>query len=446
MKHPFQIVVTNKAGTYLFCSVKNHLYVFDLKSGKVVGSWIDDVDITTKLKKQQQEKIKALETLAQKEAIEESNNDTKSEADDETVKKLKTNNSKPIKVPKIPTPGPGAPPIYNFIRSLTLSQDETYLVGTTDSDKAVIIFQLDFASDNCLKLIKRQVFPKRPCAVSIVDNNTLAVADKFGDVIQINIDANDPVDEKTLVPILGHVSMLSDVLVTKHENKKYILTGDRDEHIRVSHFPKSYVIRNWLWGHNEFVSGMHIPEWDSSILISGGGDDFVCIWKWFDSKLLQKVELRNLAQSFLTDSHLPPERFLTEDSMREISVSSLLTFNNPKSNRKSLVVLIENTKCLLVFDINSNFEVKHKQTLEVEFPIVDIALDQTNGRIIASLDKEASNGLLQFYEFNDENELSVLENSTVIDTISDANECEVESHKDFYPLYYVNTLRKRSEH
>ena len=421
------------------------MYVFDLKSGNVVGSWIDNVDITTKLKKQQQEKIKALET-AQKDAVEESGNDSKSEADDETVKKLKSNDAKPIKIPKIPTPGPGAPPIYNYIRSLTLSQDETYLVGTTDSDKAVSIFKLDFASDNCLKLIKRQVFPKRPCAVSIVDNTTLAVADKFGDVIQINIDSNDPVDEKTLVPILGHVSMLSDVLVTEYENKKYILTGDRDEHIRVSHFPKSYVIRNWLWGHNEFVSSMHIPEWDSSILISGGGDDFLCIWKWFDSKLLQKVELRNLIQPFLNDSHLPPERFLTEDSVREISVSSLLTYNNSKSGRKSLVVLIENTKCLLVFDINSNFEVEHKQTLEVEFPLVDIALDQSNGRIIASLDKEASKGLLQFYAFNDENELSILESSNIIDTITDANECDVKSREDFYPLYYVNTLRKRSEH
>jgi tRNA (guanine-N(7)-)-methyltransferase subunit TRM82 len=84
--------------------------------------------------------------------------------------------------------------------------------------------------------------------------------------------------------------------------------------------------------------------------------------------------------------------------------------------------------------------VEHKQTLEVEFPLVDIALDQSNGRIIASLDKEASKGLLQFYAFNDENELSILESSNIIDTITDANECDVKSREDFYPLYYVNTL------
>lgn len=436
LKHPFQIVVTNKAGTHLFCTVKNHLYVFNLENGKLVGSWVDTVDIAAKMKKQQLEKIKALEEKA------------KEEGDEVAAKKLKDNAAKAVKVPKIPTPGQGAPTIYNYIRTLKLSNNEKHLVGTTDSDKAVVIFELDFENtNNCLVLIKRQLFPKRPCAVSIIEDSTLAVADKFGDVFQTEIDNQEPIDEKLLVPILGHVSMLSDVLVAEYDNKKYILTGDRDEHIRVSNFPKAYVINNWLWGHREFVSSMHIPQWDNSILISGGGDEYLCIWKWFDSKLLYKVHLREFIEPFLNDSHMPPERFLTEDSAKEISIARVLTLDNLSSGKKSLIVLVENTNAIIVFDIDDEtFQTKHSQTFVTENPLVDITLDQTNNRIIASVDKESDQDLLEFYSLDDDNTLTHEGKSDVVNTILASNECDVASREDFYPLYYINTLRKRSEH
>lgn len=446
VKHPFQIVVVNKTGTHLFCSVKNRLYVFNLQNGKSVGSWVDTVDVAAKMKKQQLEKIKVLEEQAKENGQEEEGEEK--EEGESSSKKLKDNNGKAVKIPKIPTPGAGAPPIYNYIRSLKISSNEKYLVGTTDSDKAVVIFELNLSTstDNCLSLIKRQSFPKRPCAISIIDDCSLVVADKFGDVFQINIDNQEPIDEKLLVPILGHVSMLSDVLVAEHNKKKYILTGDRDEHIRVSNYPKAYVINNWLWGHREFVSNMHIPQWDSSILISGGGDEYLCIWKWFESKLLHKVQLREFIEPFLNDNHLPPERFLTEDSSKEISVSRIITLNNPTSSKKSLIVLVENTNAIIIFDIDGDFKTKHSQTFVTENPLIDICLDQTNSRLIASIDKEGDQDLLEFYSFDENNTLTHDGKNDIINTILDSNECDVESRKDFYPLYYINTLRKRSEH
>lgn len=434
MKHPFQIVITDKSGKHLFVSVKNTLRVYDLEDGKTVGSWVDTVDIFTPLKKQQEEKIKKLQAEAAESA--------ETESDDS--KKLKTNSSGAIKIPKIPVPGPGAPPIYNYIRSLSLSPDEKFLIGTTDSDKAAIIFEIDFTKENCLNLIKRQIIPKRPCAVSI-DEQTLIVADKFGDVYCIPID-NVDVDEKSLSPILGHVSMLSEVLITSYNGKKFVLTGDRDEHIKISNYPKAYVVKSWLFGHREFVSSLHIPDFDPSLLISGGGDEFICLWKWYDNKLLTKFQLRDILEPFLTEEHFPPERFRTETSPKEIAISKILTYQSPLSNSKYIIVLCENTKCLNVLKLGDDYSVSHFQTLQLSNSLTDICLDAKNEQIIGALDTESEDSLLEFYKFNNKDELEIYDNSEVVRNISTGNECDVESRSDFYPLYYINSLRKRSDH
>lgn len=442
MKHPFQNIAIDKSGEHLFTSVKNTLQVFNLETGSKVGIWIDNVDINTSLKKQQEEKIKALQ------AKQDETTPTSEDTDQETsAKKQKASTTKAIKVPKIPVPGPGAPPIYNYIRALTLSNDEKFLIATTDSDKSVIIFSINYDNENCLSLIKRQTFPKRPCAVSTsTDDKTVVVADKFGDVYKMSIDSQEPIDEKLLIPILGHVSMLSDVKIAEHKGKQFILTGDRDEHIRVSNFPKAYVAKSWLFGHREFVSSLHIPEFNLDLLISGGGDEFICLWNWYENKLLDKIQLREFIQPFLNDAHLPPERFLTETSKKEISISKILTYTNPEVNEHFLIVLCENTKCIVLFEVK-DFKVEHKYTLTVKHPLVDICLQQSTGLLFASKDIESDNDLLDAYQINSSSK--VLENvdkSTLLNPISTANNCEVDSRDQFYPLYYINSLRKRSEH
>lgn len=431
MKHPFQILVADKNGEHLFVGVKNHVLVYRLSDGALVGSWVDTVDLQSVQEQKFKEKRK-------EEAAKEQTKEGSPEDSEQPKKKAKTNK----KEPKVPVPGPGAPTIYNYIRSLTLTRNEKYLIGTTDSDKAAVLFEIDFGDENCLKLVKRQVFPKRPCAVSTtMDDSDLIVADKFGDVYSLPIDGAEPLDEKALVPILGHVSMLSDVLVAEHDKRQYILTGDRDEHIKITNYPKSYVVKHWLFGHHEFVSCLHICEFDDDLLISGGGDDYLVLWKWFTKENLAQVDLRSLVQPFLTEEHLPPARFLADDSPMEISVAKVATCTI--NGIRLIVVLCENTKCLLTFEVKEDFSVEHKQTLSSEHKLVDFVI--VKNTIYAAIDTESDDELLELFKFNDS---SILEHtsSDIIKKISVASDCEVESRADFYPLYYISSLRKRSEH
>lgn len=107
--------------------------------------------------------------------------------------------------------------------------------------------------------------------------------------------------------LLGHVSLLTDlVFVTLADEtlpplrqRSYILTSDRDEHIRVSRgIPQTHIIEGYCLGHTEFVAKLYVPGWNPKVLISGGGDDFLLIWDWLSGTARQKVDLRGLVNEF----------------------------------------------------------------------------------------------------------------------------------------------------
>ena len=49
--------------------------------------------------------------------------------------------------------------------------------------------------------------------------------------------------------ILGHTSLLTTFVLT--EDDKYVISADRDEHIRVSWYPQGYVIERFCLGHRK---------------------------------------------------------------------------------------------------------------------------------------------------------------------------------------------------
>lgn len=193
--------------------------------------------------------------------------------------------------------------------------------------------------------------PKRPCAVLVTpDNKTILCGDKFGDVYSLPLlpkapedkgDGDDAAKTQEAVPakaytptatnltvhtarnrralesqlrqkdlhakskeplkfehqlLLGHVSMLTDVLLTTYttdgNSRQLIITSDRDEHLRISRgLPQAHVIERYCLGHTEFISKLCLLP-DSNTFVSGGGDDWIGFWDYISGASLGRCDLK----------------------------------------------------------------------------------------------------------------------------------------------------------
>lgn len=183
---------------------------------------------------------------------------------------------------------------------------------------------------------------RRPCSVTLSDDDlTILCADKFGDVYALplipspedeqKITQGTDGDAKKFVPsaslstvhsgrnrkvleeqikqaekgrpqpkdaptfrhdlLLGHVSMLTDIATVTVGSRNYIITADRDEHIRVSRgIPQAHIIEGFCHGHEEFVNRLCITK--SNRLVSGGGDAHLYVWDWQSYRLLEKLPIQ----------------------------------------------------------------------------------------------------------------------------------------------------------
>lgn len=198
--------------------------------------------------------------------------------------------------------------------------------------------------------------PKRVCAIVLTpDDKNLLAGDKFGDVYLLPLHPSDDwtppkVDqdeqERPFIPsaseltvhskrnletlkyqrelkiarpkkegptfelklILGHVSLLTDVAITEVldglKRKQYILTADRDEHIRISRgITQAHIIEGYCLGHREFVSKLCIPPWEPEFLIAGSGEPSLKVYLWRTSRLIDEEPFQGAVRQDL-ERHL----------------------------------------------------------------------------------------------------------------------------------------------
>lgn len=291
------------------------------------------------------------------------------------------------------------------VRYLNISADDKYVIGTLDDSKAVVILDIE-----TLKLVNQILLPKRPCCLDFADDGkTLIVGDKFGDVYKVGL-----LEKDAGVPILGHVSMLVDLQCAKAGDQQYIITADRDEHIRVTKYPQSYIIDNWLFGHLQFVSALALVSGSEHLLLSGGGDDFVSLWDWTSATLKSKLDLREIVG----------------DDLPEIAVKQLIPVGPGH-----VVVLIEKLKSLLWIKVdNGNLSLEKVQE-QKGYPLSAFYANN----ILAVTLVGGKSSVVFYNSLGDE----ILQESSA--KISE-HSGEAEEDSEVQRAFNLSQLRKRAEH
>ncbi|KAG1404291.1 hypothetical protein G6F60_004437 [Rhizopus arrhizus] len=175
-------------------------------------------------------------------------------------------------------------------RSIAFSKDGSLLV-TSGENKAICVWNTSDWSLN----VSRTAY-KRVNAIQFNnDATTVVAADKFGDVYCHPVKENVK-DEEKLNPIVGHVSMVTDMVLSP--NEKYVITSDRDEHVRVSRYPNGYNIESFCLGHTDVVTCIGILPWNEELLVSAGGDGSIRVWEYIKGKQVQCLDLKEQIEPY----------------------------------------------------------------------------------------------------------------------------------------------------
>lgn len=164
------------------------------------------------------------------------------------------------------------------------------LTAVINNNKVVEVFDRDF------NRLAATVAVKRPTAVQLTATHVI-ISDKSGDAYRYT----SALTEHTY--LLGHVSVIMDMAVTR--DNKLLVTCDRDEKIRISHYPNCYNIAGYLQGHTEFV--IRALQFSQDQLLSIGGDDRLILWSMSEARPLCDVASPHGSYTDLSLRHVTSE-------------------------------------------------------------------------------------------------------------------------------------------
>ncbi|KAH8676880.1 hypothetical protein BGZ60DRAFT_526302 [Tricladium varicosporioides] len=315
------------------------------------------------------------------------------------------------------------------IIALATTNDAKHVVAITGEDKAIRVFEI-IETEGVVEVrqISQRVMPKRPSALTITsDSTTIISADKFGDVYSLPLlfsespllsrisretsqvtnrpfkpSANEFTihsqrnrkalenqkrqlalrDAKETSPafehnlLLGHVSLLTDVKLAVLDGRNYIITADRDEHIRISRgIPQAHIIETFCLGHKEFVSRICVPGERPEILISGGGDNDLFVWRWANGELLSCIDIeREVAQAL-------------HSVTAKVVVSGIYHMRQSINREPTdlIIVTCEGVPALITLTLTSQNTLQPKTTILLPGNVLSL-ISSKNNRIILSID------------------------------------------------------------
>ncbi|KAI1821267.1 hypothetical protein F4861DRAFT_542156 [Xylaria intraflava] len=377
-------------------------------------------------------------------------------------------------------------PEATFVVLLAATDDGSHVIAVTGQDKTLWVFEHD--GKGSLKKVSQRVMPKRPSSLALAAGGQVILsADKFGDVYALPLlehegeqpgstpatlasstptaapapaqplrganvftvhsqrnrraledqqrqrETNAKLDLPKEGPkfvhevLLGHVSMLTSMVTAKDsQNRPYIITADRDEHIRVSRgMPQSHVIETYCQGHASFINTLCIPASHPDILISGGGDHELFVWDWLAGKPLGTVDLLSHVRNVLPEAS-------------KIAVVKLLAYE--AEGECYLIAICERVPALFIFMLQSDKALSYKGMLELRGNPLDVAtVDAADQMLLAAIDPAEGDGEVTIFKRDGDSWAP----STPIANISDADGQLVLSREDLdKALYTVENLRK----
>lgn len=215
-------------------------------------------------------------------------------------------------------------------------------------------------------IIFERALVKRATAVAFTfSTGEICIADKFGDAYRFKIGE----EVQSLDPIVGHVSVLTDVAISSDD--QFIITSDRDEKVRVSCYPNGYNIHSFCLGHKEFVSSVCLPflSESSRMIISGGGDSYILVSDYFTGRPISKIAYDTLLQL----ETIPPR----------LTVAKIISSPQSGSQPTSWVVLIiENMPKILLFKASTT-EVVFSQLIELSASPICLEFDSSDSFYLA---------------------------------------------------------------
>ncbi|KAH7162755.1 hypothetical protein B0J13DRAFT_536899 [Dactylonectria estremocensis] len=384
------------------------------------------------------------------------------------------------------------------ITHLTSTADGAHVLAITGHDKIIWVFEHDGKGQ--LTQLSQRTMPKRPSSVAIGPDSQVICADKFGDVYalpliettsslstpqpstpaptaskpargpaanittvhsrrnrqalvnqqrQMELTTRSKGDAETkaespnfeLTLLLGHVSMLTSLILGESDGRRYILTADRDEHIRVSRYiPQAYVIEGFCFGHKEFISAMTIPHSRPEVLISGGGDKELFLWDWKAAKLLSKTNVLSLAQEIAP-------------GLTKVAVSGLQTLIYPteEGNLVYVVAICEGIQAIFSWQLTDDNTLNYPSVIQLPGKALDVAFKQASNdetpSVVVAIDagEQAQVKCLAIYSLimTDE-KLAVGKTSFVNDGQLETEELDVPEKVVQGLLYATENLRKQS--
>eukprot|EP00727_Mastigamoeba_balamuthi_P013723 m51a1_g8974 putative wd40 repeat-like protein (373) ;mRNA; f:29338-30456 len=159
------------------------------------------------------------------------------------------------------------------------------LLATGSDDKTVRVCSLGAEAAAKTDEIVSTRLPKRITGVAFSpDARAVLVSDKFGDVFSLAVEGEAA--EKKIKEdddrdcVVGHCSLITCLAMSP--SGAYVATGDRDERVRVSHYPRTYDIASFCLGHTQFIAGAVFAgdRW----LCTGAADGSLRVWDAADGR------------------------------------------------------------------------------------------------------------------------------------------------------------------